>query len=181
MRGAVAALVGSGLLLCAACTDDVNDEYAPYQAFLRVMPVTAAPPLREALTGPGMFCAVTVSMSEYKFSRPDGTWASLPKTALDSYGSPKCIAGFIVGTPDFPDLSGQFYAVAYDLACPACNEQDYIKRSLVVGSDKTASCGRCGRVYDLQNAAVKEGEKGRSLYKYHLTYAPAQDLLTIWN
>lgn len=181
MRGALTALCGAALALMAACTDDVSDEYARHSAFLRVTPVTAAAPLREALTGPGMFCTVTLTPAAYRFTRPDGTAASIPRTALDNYGTPKCIAGFIVGTPVLPGLDGSLAPVAYDLACPNCYEADYITRSLALADDGTAACSRCGRVYSLQTAVVQQGDKGRGLYKYRLVYAPTQDLLTIWN
>lgn len=169
------------LPLLVGCADTIDDEYAPFQAYLRLQPVTALQPLREALTSPGMFCVVTITPTHYVCTRTNGTWAQLQRMGTDNYNRPKCISGFIVGTPSMPASSGNFEVVVYDLACPNCYRHDYVERSLSVKSDETATCSRCGSMYNLQNGTGQEPGGGGVLYKYRPTYSPAQDLFLVMN
>ena len=88
--------------------------------------------------------------------------------------------GFIVGTPSLPNLSGQFYQVAFDIVCPNCYESSIAKMLTLQGEE--AVCPRCGRTYSLaNNGIVTKGEKGRKLHRYRMAYVPTQDMFVINN
>lgn len=164
-----------------ACSDDTQDFYAHVRAFLRVYPVTSAPQLHTALNNPGMFCKVTFTTRAYIFTDAFGQSSEIARTALDAYGRPECVAGFITGMPAIPDMQGRMECVAYDLVCPNCY-LDLIERALTFASATTVSCPRCRRTYDLGNGGiVTGGENGQKLLRYHLTYSPAQNVLFIQN
>lgn len=182
--GTMKGIMCAALLFCLLLTacSDTEDYYASEKAFLRFTPVTAAAPLYRALNNPGMFCSVTVSNSMYYFKGADGTSASYPTTALEVYGQVECVAGFVIGTPSVPDLSGSYTPMAFDLVCPSCYEDTYIVRSLSFSDNEELSCARCGRVYDLTNSGIViEGEEGTKLYRYHLTYSSSADLVLVQN
>ena len=170
------------LLLCASC-DKAESERSSYRAFMRFSPVTGAPQLLAALTSPGMFCTVTFSAQYYIFTAPDGKSTSYPRTALDAYGQPQFIAGFIVGMPPGVDMNGQTRIVAYDLACPTCYNASALTKRLTL--DLTlpyARCPQCNRLYDLSNKGIIiEGDRGNNLETYSIAYTPAQDAVVIQN
>lgn len=171
------------LSLVNSCADDVEDLYAHHRAFLRFTPVTAVHPLYTALQNPGMFCQITIAPKHFLFQNAQGQKASYPMTALEAYGRPECIAGFVVGTPSIPDMNMQTLPVAYDLVCPTCYESSgSIQRSLhfVAKRGEELTCDRCHCVYDLSNGGLlKEGEGCPKLYRYRLTYAG--DVLVVMN
>ncbi len=180
LRAAAGLLCTAGLV---ACADDAQNEYSSERAFFRYASVSTVPPLYQALNNPGVYCRITFDQSYYHFLNTSGVSADLPRTALDAYGTPRYIAGFIVGTPTVPDLNGNFYQVAYDLACPTCYDEDAIQRSLTLdGTAETATCSRCHRIYSLRNSGIiLEGGTGSILKRYRATYAPAANLFTIAN
>lgn len=169
-------------MLLTACSSDVENLYANIRAFFRFSPVTQVPCLHMALNNPGGFCTITFPNGKYRFEGNDGnSYGPLMPTAVDQYGRPESIAGFIVGTPSIPDLSGNHYNVAFDLACPNCYTNDAIQRSLSLGAT-TVSCSRCARSYDLNNGGIVcAGNGGRSLYRYRISYVPSTGLLLIQN
>lgn len=175
------------LLTLAACTTDVDTLFAPHRAFLRFAPITAAPPLNTALNNPGQWCTITYDATHYHFSAPHTTSISYPRTALDAYGQPRSIAGFIVGTPQFPTTTGNFEQVAYDLVCPSCYENAYIERSLQFVADHPdhVSCSRCHRIYNLGNgnaiSAPNDGQGNPRLYRYRLSINAATGVFVIQN
>lgn len=176
LLGALA--VAGGLAGCG----ESEDFYARMPAFLRFTPVSAVPPLNSALNNPGMFCAVTFTSSHYVFTGLDGSVRTYPRTALDAYGKPVCISGFIVGTPALPDMQGGLTCVAYELACPNCDIEASISRALSLTGIASATCGRCGRVYDLNNGGVvSTGTDGHSLYRYRIAYSQTTDVVIVQN
>ncbi len=166
-----------------SCDATVESEYSRLRAFLRVTPVTAATPLFEAANNPGIFCKVTQDDAHYIFTRQNGTSTQLNITAVSAnYARMKSIynEGFIVGTPSLPNLSGQFYQVAFDIVCPNCYESSIAKMLTLQGEE--AVCPRCGRTYSLaNNGIVTKGEKGRKLHRYRMAYVPTQDMFVINN
>ena len=166
----------------AGCSSDVEDYYAHERAFLRFTPVTAIHPLYTALNNPGMFCQITIGTRTYEFKGTDGTTGSYPLTALENYGKPECIAGFVVGIPSTYDMNMQQRPVAYDLACPTCYEENMLQRSLSFSGPEELTCPRCHCVYDLTNGLLREGEHAvKQLYHYRISYAAANDLVVIMN
>ena len=69
--------------------------------------------------------------------------------------------------------TGAWDLLAFDLACPNCNRDDLINKSLAFRSDRsTVQCSRCQRVYDLnQGGLLVEGDAGIKLYRYRIQYA----------
>lgn len=169
--------------LLAGCAADVSEEYSSERAFFRYTSVSTCPPLYQAVNNPGVYCRITFDQSYYHFANTSGVTYSAPRTALDAYGSPRYISGFIVGTPTIPDLNGNFYQVAYDLVCPTCYDEEAIQRSLTLnGGEETAACGRCGRVYSLRNSGIiLSGGTGSHLKRYRVTYAAASNMFTVMN
>lgn len=164
------------------CSDEADSIYSNESAFLKFTPVTAVAPLYTALNSSGMFCTIQAGTSAFTFQGSDGQSASYPLTAVvTNYGRPNNIAGFIVGTPSVPDLSGQTGPVAFDLVCSNCYESSLITRRLTLASDERALCEKCGRTYNLQSGLgeVVEGDKGSRLYRYRMTYT--QNILLIMN
>lgn len=170
------------LIFLTGCTSDADDLYAHERAFLRVYPVTAAAPLYSALNNPGEWCIITVGTSAFNFKNYAGQTASINFTALLSYGQPECVAGFVVGTSSVPDMNMQQSPVAYDLVCPTCYEENLLQRSLSFSAREKLTCPRCGNAYDLANGGIlSEGEGVKKLYRYHISYASAQDVMVVSN
>lgn len=171
------------LLPLTGCTDDVSGMYSTERAYFHCPAVMTTTPLYQALTNPGIYCKITFDANYYYYENTAGQSLSSPRTQLSVYGSPQYIAGFIVGTPSVPDLSGNFYQVAYDLVCPTCYDQDAIQRSLTLSTtEETATCSRCKRVYSLyNNGIITEGDAGSHLKRYRCTYAAVSNTFTIAN
>lgn len=183
-RNAILSLAAALILAGAAagCADDVTDVYARYPAFFRFTTVSAVIPLYNAARSPGMFCAITIGASTYQFTGNDGQAMAYPISAAAGYGRPECISGFIVGKASVPDLDMQYPLVAYDLACPACNEIDNITRALSYSGREALACRRCKRSYSLtQNGVSVSGEGSYRLYRYHVSYAEGSNTLLISN
>ncbi len=162
-------LVGLSL---AACSDEAKDLYAHHRAFFKYSPVSAVQPLYTALNNPGQFCAITFGTSTIQFSSPSGQSQTVLRTAAEAYGKPESIAGFVVGTPSVPDLNMQYLPLAFDLACPACYDDDLITKQLQFSAAEALTCPRCHRSYDLQNGGtLSQGEGARRLFRYQLSYA----------
>lgn len=162
------------------CSGD--DLYAHERAFLRVQPVSAVAPLYHALSAPGEWCLITIGSKQYHFVNAAGHTAQLDFTALINYGTPECVAGFVVGTPSVPDMNMQTTPQAYDLVCPNCYEENLLQRALTFSQPEVLVCGRCHRTYDLSNQGIENSGKGGSrLYHYRLTYAQGQDMLVVMN
>lgn len=169
-------------LLPASCAEEAESYYASLRAFFRYGNVINTPQLLTAVTNPGQFCIITFSAGYYHFTGPDGgkptDW---PATAVDAYGKPEYVSGFIVGTPAVPDLNGNFALSAFDLVCPNCYET-YIQRPLSFSGTTAMYCNRCGRTYDLNNGGiVSSGTTGRPLFRYRVSYAASQGMLLIQN
>lgn len=171
------------LLPLAGCGNDAEDFYAHERAFLRFTPVTAAHPLFAAVNNPGIFCQITYDATLYRFLGNDGAAATYPATALQAYGRPESVAGFVVGIPSVPDMNMQQQPVAYDLVCPTCYELNMVQRSLVFSGTEELACPRCGCVYSLATGTLREGKSDarRLLYRYHVTYNSGHDMLLIMN
>ena len=154
-----------------SCDDGLSDLYASFAARFRFAPVTQSPPLRSALNNPGTYCRVTFPAKTYDFRSTDGQTYSVAATALDAILRPVCLNGFIIGTPNIPDANGNFYNVAYDLACSYCHHTDMIQRDLQVDASGLAHCPRCLSDYNLNNGGLPQsGPADRGLYRYRITY-----------
>ena len=158
-------------LLLAGCDADIDMEYSRRRAFLRITPVTSAAPLYKALKNTGIFCRITYDAKYYYFHPQTGETTVMARTALDAYGTPVSIAGFIVGTPSMADFKGIIAPLVFDLACPSCYEYDAIHRALDFEGLEAVRCSRCKRLYSLTNKGIIiEGEKGKPMKQYHFSY-----------
>ncbi len=169
------------LLLCA-CADEAESYYANVRAFFRFGNVITTPQLLTAVSNPGQFCTITFAGGYYHFTGPDGSSTPYAATAVDNYGHPEYISGFIVGTPAVPDLSGNFTLSAFDLVCPNCYTENALQRALSFSGTTAMYCNRCRRTYDLNNGGiVSGGDGGRALFRYRVSYASGQGMLLIQN
>lgn len=166
-------------LTFVSCSEDVQDTYSGYDAFLRFQPVTAVAPLYAALNSLGEYCTIRQNEKQYLFNGPGGS-AVYTKVAADSYNPMRAIGGFIVGKSNLMDMgSNTFPHLCYDLACPNCYASYNVARVLKVEGG-TARCERCKRTYDLNNQGIiSEGDAGKKLIRYRIQYGG--DLLYIKN
>ena len=167
-----------------SCDDDLQNEFSRQRAFFRYPMVNNTPELRAALNSPGMFCKITFPPKYYLFSDAYGHATQMNRTALEAYGKPIFISGFVVGTPSIPDMGGNFFTVAYDLVCPTCYSESFISKTLDFNNKlgTEMKCNKCGRVYDLNNdGIIKSGGEGQRMFRYRMTYSFAQGMLVIQN
>ncbi len=177
------ALYLMAVCLFAACSDDVEDTYANHRALFVFSPTTAAPELHAALNNPGMFCFITFNKNYFRFTNSEGRFTDVPRSGYAQYGTPECIAGFIAGQPSIPDLNGNFYLLAFDLACPTCYDNDYIRRNLTFAAPEIVECSRCHTAYALNNQGfpLNGSKESKPLYRYRITYVPGMSHLRIQN
>lgn len=187
MAGGLALMLGVMASLLA-CGEESTSRFSRHRAFLRFSPVAAAPVLSAAVHGVGEWCTITYDASHYTFTNAAQRTSRYPRTALDAYGAPASIAGFVVGTPALPDLSGRQSVVAFDLVCPSCYQEAYVERRLSWESSAPGVliCGRCQRHYDLNNGGAvsvtkADGQPNVSLYRYSAAYSTQSDLFVVQN
>lgn len=187
MAGGMALMLGAMATLLA-CGEESTSRFSHHRAFLRFSPVAAAPVLSAAVHGVGEWCAITYDASHYVFTNAAQRTSRYPRTALDAYGTPTSIAGFVVGTPALPDLSGRQTVVAFDLVCPSCYQGAYVERRLSwnPSTPGTLVCGRCQRHYDLNNGGIVsvtkgDGQPNVGLFRYLATYSANSDVFVVQN
>lgn len=187
VAGGMALMLGAMATLLA-CGEESTSRFSHHRAFLRFSPVAAAPVLSAAVHGVGEWCAITYDASHYVFTNAAQRTSRYPRTALDAYGTPTSIAGFVVGTPALPDLSGRQTVVAFDLVCPSCYQGAYVERRLSwePSTPGTLVCGRCQRHYDLNNGGIVsvtkgDGQPNVGLFRYLATYSVNSDVFVVQN
>lgn len=187
VAGGLALMLGAMATLLA-CGEESASRFSHHRAFLRFSPVAAAPVLSAAVHGVGEWCAITYDASHYVFTNAAQRTSRYPRTALDAYGTPTSIAGFVVGTPALPDLSGRQTVVAFDLVCPSCYQGAYVERRLSwePSTPGTLVCGRCQRHYDLNNGGIVsvtkgDGQPNVGLFRYLATYSANSDVFVVQN
>lgn len=187
VAGGLALMLGAMATLLA-CGEESASRFSHHRAFLRFSPVAAAPVLSAAVHGVGEWCAITYDASHYVFTNAAQRTSRYPRTALDAYGTPTSIAGFVVGTSALPDLSGRQTVVAFDLVCPSCYQGAYVERRLSwnPSTPGTLVCGRCQRHYDLNNGGIVsvtkgDGQPNVGLFRYLATYSANSDVFIVQN
>lgn len=175
MKSTIARIAAAACLLLTAvsCSNDmVESLYSNYRASFTFSPVTSVPPLQGALNGFGEYCTIWADANYYHFSSLNGS-AQVNRTALAVYQTYVCIGGFIVGRSALNDIgSAEYPVVCYDRVCPNCYGDDMIARAMKIEENGRAVCDRCHRTYDMNNGGlVIEGEKGRKLIRYRVSYA----------
>lgn len=171
------------MALLAGCSG--SDSYTAYsrcKASFTYYTVMTTTPLKNALSSPGEYCAISLS-ADRKLNFVSPTLSQqVDVTASAVYQSFTCIGGFIVGMSNMPDIGADSQGlVAYDLVCANCYHNDAIQRSLTLQEGGKAYCRRCKRTYDLNsNGIIFSGEKGRPLERYHIAY-DGNNRMSIWN
>lgn len=133
---------------------------------------------------PGIFCRVAISGNYFTFTNSQGQNSKLPMTAAEQQRLPMLgvnnESGIIVG---FGLLADPAVFYAYDAQCPNCYENDSRPRYLLsMSSDGKAKCGKCGRVYDMNNGGiVTDGGPGEKLYRYHASTTGPNGILSVNN
>ena len=172
-----------------ACSDETQRRFSSLPAFLRLTPVSATPVLRSAVSSPGSWCLITYDARQYQLAAlGEGQTSSLPRTALEAYGRPLSVAGFLVGIASVPAFDGTFPVVAYDAVCPVCYNTDNIERRLAPVSHQPEQvlCPRCSRTYDLANGGIplqtpSDGRRNTPLFRYRAAYHSAADVFVVQN
>ena len=170
--------------LLASC-EKAEQAYSNHVARFSFSPTNIVPQLNAALNNPGQFCTIAARNSQYVFHSP-GIREDYKYTLTELDRKSKYVlglSGFIVGVPIMADqLSAQSSVVCFDLACPNCYEEASITRDLTLLENQRAKCGRCGRLYDLNNQGIiTDGEQGTSLYRYRVQYYPSGNNMTVNN
>ena len=165
-----------GCLFAVACSE-TEYEYSHHRAYfifdnsihLEQCLSTAMNPM-----SPGIFCRISISgLNSYRFENNQGLTGQAVMTAVDqqrtvqlgTYNESGVIVGY--GSLDNPPT---FYA--YDAQCPNCvkRENNTInpKFPVTMSTSGIASCGKCGKKYDLNNGGIcQNGEEGDiGLQKY---------------
>ena len=170
------------LAVFSACGDADNLYATGHRAYFQYDRVRTATPLYTAVRNPGMWCTVSTRNGQYVFTGSGVITATDAITHIDRRKGYECLAGFIVGSPSVPDLTGSTL-VAYDLVCRACYEEYTMLRALTFSAAEQVRCPRCGRTYDLSNGGhAISGEGAYTLYRYHAVYGDnASGTLTVTN
>lgn len=85
--------------------------------------------------------------------------------------------GFILGQTNFNGLT------AWERQCPNCIMQ-YGGTSYPLewtGNRQSVTCGKCQRVYSLENGTITSGDRGDILMRYRVTYSGIGSVLTVGN
>ena len=158
------------LLLSCGKTDNL---YCSLPANFVIDNVYTAPVLNTSLNSMGEFCTIRAVGKKYVFTNLVST-SEINQTQLNSYsGFYLGLSGFIVGLPYIPEMGyDQSRVVCYDLACPNCYEDFNITKRMELQDGGYCHCPSCGRTYNLNDQGlVAEGEAGRRLYRYRITYS----------
>ena len=181
IKSAITAVVALFSYLVVGCSEDAETAFARHDAFLRVPNVSTLHPLHSALNSPGVFCQITFTATHYQYLNNYGRYAEMPRTALDAYGAPRYISGFIVGTPNAVlNHAGTTQPMAFDLVCPSCFNKALIQRKLSISDTGKAFCSRCETTYNLNIGGYPESGPGQDkMLQYHMQYG--SDILVINN
>lgn len=174
--------VACAALLCACGGSDSYTTYSRYKASFTYYTVMTTTPLKNALTSPGEYCTITLTANRKLIFVSPTLSQQVDVTASAIYQSFTCVAGFIAGMSNMPEVGADTQGlVAYDLVCSNCYHDDAIQRVLTLQEGGKAYCSRCKRQYDLNSRGiVSSGDKGRPLERYHIAY-DGNNRMTIWN
>ena len=159
------------LMICSCSSDDVYTTYSRYKAGFTYDRVMTTTPLKNALTGPGEFCTITLTTQKKLVFQSLTLSQSVDVTASAVYQRFTCLCGFIVGMANTPEMNADWLGVVcFDLACSNCHLEGF-NHNLTMQEGGFAYCTRCKRKYNLNGQGlVVDGEAGRPLERYHITY-----------
>lgn len=163
----------AALLMFGSCSsDDAYNVYSKYKASFAYSNVMTAAPLKNALTGPGEFCTISLGVNVLVFQSLTASYTDDITAEMMYYQNIRCISGFIVGMANIPEMNADWLGVVcYDLVCSNCHHDDAINPNLSLKEGGFAYCSRCKRKYSLNNQGiVVDGKAGRPLERYHISY-----------
>jgi len=183
------------IILCAAmlltACGDTENEYSGYRCYLvfqndRHQDVTLASALNP--NAPGIFCRISFGVKDgaqcYFFENNQGLSSHKAATATDLQRSNILgvynTSGVIVG---YGNLSFPSTLYAYDSQCPNCYKATGKPAyRLAMSNSGSATCGRCNRVYDMNNGGIiSKGDKGDKMIRYRAAAAGPLGTLTVTN
>ncbi len=175
-------------LFLTAC-GEVENRFTNHTARFSYSPVSAVPNLYRACTSLGEFCSITYPVgTRYVIKSPSTPTAPdyIQRTALQGYQNfilGLNNGGLIIGLPSLAEmLETESRVTCYSLCCPNCYQDFNITKQLELRTGGIAQCNNCNRTYDLNNQGmVATGNKGRSLFRYYVHYAPVTQSLTVNN
>ena len=173
----------AALLILGSCSsDDAYNAYSKYKASFSYSSVMTAAPLKNALTGPGEFCTISLGVNTLVFQSLTASYTDDITAEMMYYQNIRCISGFIVGMANIPEMNADWLGIiCYDLACSNCHHDDAINPKLTLQERGFAYCSRCKRKYSLNNQGiVVAGDAGRPLERYHVSYDGANHM-AVWN
>lgn len=173
----------AALLMLGSCSsDDAYNVYSKYKASFSYDKVMTAAPLKNALTGPGEFCTVSLGVNVLAFQSLNVSYSDDITADMMYYQKIVCISGFIVGMANVPEMNTDWLGiVCFDLACSNCHRDDAINHKLALQEGGFAYCSRCKRKYSLNDQGIiVAGDAGRPLERYHISYDGANHV-AIWN
>ena len=173
-------LIASVLLTSCQKADDFY--YTGARVSFTYTYTNTIPELNAALGSMGEFCTIRTDGQNFIFSGLKTT-TTRPLTAADVRVHPALgLSGLIVGLPNIPDVGADVSrVVAFDLACP-CYDDSASTRNLQLRAGGFAYCPRCQRTYNLNSQGiVADGQPGRALYRYRITYNAFGNTVSITN
>lgn len=150
------------LLLSAGCENSYSTMSVKYRVLFTCR--TDITPFNQ-LSTPGRFLSVRMLPDgSLSVTDPDGNETSRPLTQKESYSFTLGLGGLIIGKPLFDMDASSVYA--FDLACPECDQLQYL---LKVDLSGNAKCTKCGNTWSLNNGGYPvetTSAKVRTLYRY---------------
>lgn len=167
-------------MLCGCNSDDnVYTTYSRYKASFSYNFVMTTAPLKNSLVSPGEFCTIRLTTNKRLVFSSLYQTEEKDITASAHYQKYVCMAGFIAGLPNMPEMGKDGLATTcFDLACSNCYKDDAIMRPLTLQEGGFAYCSRCKRKYNLNSQGIVcGGDAGRPLERYHISYDGANILV----
>ncbi len=158
-------------LLFTACSDEATSSFSTKYPVRFYFEVASSTELYNAMGNPGQFVTIRGINGKIHIANTLGG-TDYPLSQIGAREFEYGLGGLIVGTSSTPNIPGAFEYVAYDLACPRCDQQRY---RLTVKDNGTALCNHCGNSYDLNNygwiiTTNNSSEQQRGLYRYRISY-----------
>ncbi len=140
-------------------------------------------------SSPGIFCLITEETRSgatyFVFTNNYGDASESIANAIDNQRSRRLGRqnGLIVGYGNGDITNPVFYA--YDAQCPICyTGTGLVSRQLTITSNGRATCGYCGRSYDMNNGGYiasggADGDETNRLTRYYATTTGAYGTLSV--
>ena len=158
-------LLIAALLLATACEKNSYSTFSTRNKVFFSHDIYDSP--YNQLTTPGRFLSIRKGDGKLIITDSDGNKYDEPLSAVQSASFIMGLAGLILGTPMLSNDDMSIWA--YDLGCPECNSPNTRLKFVQQGADFTASCSKCGGVWNLNTNGVSintDDKKSHPLYRY---------------